>query len=226
LETAVPKKTYAPETKSAFLQAAIAVRGSGKSWTDALKAAMAAGYKGSEKGLVKMIRVGRPKPGPKPKTEVKSEMVPQAAPDQAQAAPAPAPKPAPARKQPRKTRAKARRKTAPKNRGRATYSPKAKARILQAVTNARASGKKWPEAHKAAAAAGYLGGLPALMVLVKNAQPAKKRGRPAKAALVAKPRTRALGGLSEVGRIVESQIKARVNAAIQAVIENLKSLSR
>ena len=62
------------------------------------------------------------------------------------------------------------------------------------------------------------------MVLVKNAKPAKKRGRPAKAASAAQPKAQAPGALSEIRRIVEAQIKARVNAAIQAVIDKLTSL--
>ena len=59
--TAAPKQRgrkspYDAETKAAILKAAADARGAGKSWADALKAAQAAGYKGSLQYLMKTAR--------------------------------------------------------------------------------------------------------------------------------------------------------------------------
>jgi hypothetical protein len=47
--------------KSAIMSAAIAARGSGKSWAEALQAAKAKGYRGKLQALVKMIRTSNRK---------------------------------------------------------------------------------------------------------------------------------------------------------------------
>jgi hypothetical protein len=56
-----PGKRYTAAMKSAIMSAAIAARGAGKKWTEALHAAMAKGYRGSLQGIVKMIRASNRK---------------------------------------------------------------------------------------------------------------------------------------------------------------------
>jgi hypothetical protein len=56
-----PGKRYSPAIKSKIMSAAIAARGAGKKWSEALQAAKAVGYRGSLQGIVKMIRAGNRK---------------------------------------------------------------------------------------------------------------------------------------------------------------------
>src|SRR5437868_319828 len=51
----MPRKVYDEQTKSAFLQAAIAARGTGKTWAETFQAAKEAGYTGSPQGIKKML---------------------------------------------------------------------------------------------------------------------------------------------------------------------------
>ena len=68
--TGGPGKRYTAAMKSAIMSAAIAARGAGKKWTEALRAAVEKGYRGSLQGIVKMIRASNRKKHSKPAAKV------------------------------------------------------------------------------------------------------------------------------------------------------------
>jgi hypothetical protein len=68
--TGGPGKRYTASMKSAIMSAAIAARGAGKKWTEALRAAVEKGYRGSLQGIVKMIRASNRKKHSKPAAKV------------------------------------------------------------------------------------------------------------------------------------------------------------
>ena len=65
------------------------------------------------------------------------------------------------------------------------YDPKTKSTFLTAATQARVAGKKWPEVHAAAKAAGYPGTVKGITRMLESAKKPGKPAKPAKAA--AKP---------------------------------------
>jgi hypothetical protein len=68
--TGGPGKRYTAAMKSDIMSAAIAARGAGKKWTEALRAAVEKGYRGSLQGIVKMIRASNRKKHSKPAAKV------------------------------------------------------------------------------------------------------------------------------------------------------------
>ena len=96
------------------------------------------------------------------------------------------------------------------------YDEATRSAIVNAAIGARKSGKKWPEALKAAKRAGYRGGLIALTGFVTRAgKTARKPGRPARKA-------QAVGGLEPIQEIIERLVKERVRAALDRAITELE----
>ncbi|HEY3321306.1 MAG TPA: hypothetical protein VGP72_12620 [Planctomycetota bacterium] len=110
------------------------------------------------------------------------------------------------------------------------YDKKTKAAILKVTTEARAAGKAWAEAYKAAQTAGYTGSRPAIEQMIRFAQakkpgqkPAAKRGRPAGKRRGRPPtQVKAVAGLDAVQQIVKSTVQQQVNAAIDRAIAALQ----
>ena len=63
-----------------------------------------------------------------------------------------------------------------------TYEPAIRDAFMNAALEARKAGKSFPEVYEVARAAGYLGSLQGISILVRKAgaAPKRKRGRPAK----------------------------------------------
>lgn len=61
----MPRVTYDSDTKDAIVKAVVGARNGEKTWKQAHEAAAAAGYKGSQQGIVKLMRTmnGAGKPG-------------------------------------------------------------------------------------------------------------------------------------------------------------------
>ena len=118
------------------------------------------------------------------------------------------------------------------------YSPEVKSKILNAVRDARTTGKSWDEALSLAKGAGYSGSIQGIQKLVRDvkgprpqqssadaevSQPAKRRGRPRKkeAAPAAAP-TPPSSGIDAVQQLIDSIVKQRIAAAfakIKAAVE-------
>ena len=97
------------------------------------------------------------------------------------------------------------------------YDEATKAAIVSAALEARKAGKKWPEALREAKAAGYRGGVIALIGLISRAgKPARKPGRPPKKAQPA-------GGLEPIQEIIQSLVKEQVAAALARAIVALEN---
>ncbi|HLX64750.1 MAG TPA: hypothetical protein VKX17_25995 [Planctomycetota bacterium] len=63
----MPRAAYDEATKAAIKKAALDARKAGKTWKDAHAAAQAAGYQGSQQGIIKLLRTEtKAKPGRKP----------------------------------------------------------------------------------------------------------------------------------------------------------------
>ena len=109
------------------------------------------------------------------------------------------------------------------------YTPKTKAAILTAVKDARAAKKSWAQAHTAAKAAGYKGGLPAIIKLTRLAGGTGLRrarrgpGRPPKnAARRGRPVTKT-ADLGSIDAALERIVEQRVREALDRAIAVLKS---
>ena len=102
---------------------------------------------------------------------------------------------------------------------RIVYDPKTKVAILAA-----AKGKKMAEAHEAARAAGYKGGVQSLYIMLRSSGVKWRKRR--KTAATQEPLALSNGsGLVEIQRAIEVVVQARVRAAIALAIEKLQSIS-
>jgi hypothetical protein len=104
------------------------------------------------------------------------------------------------------------------------YSPKTRTAILDAVRQARAQKKSWKDAHTAAKAAGYKGGLPAIIKMVRM-ESGKGPGRPKGAGRrPGRPpgRSASVNGVGSINAIVDKIVKDRVRIAIQRAIAVLE----
>ena len=110
------------------------------------------------------------------------------------------------------------------------YSDKSKAQILDAVKTARASGKSWKEAHEAAKAVGYKGGLPAIIKLsrLSGLVKAGKRGRPKGKRGPGRPKGSggkvSSNGFSSIEKLVDQLVKKQVREALDRAIHELQRL--
>ena len=217
------RNTYAPETRTAIIEAAKQARAAGKPWDEALAAAKAVGYSGTADGIEQMLR--RLAGGKK--TAVRRVKQPKTA------------------KQSRKP-AKVSKKAAS---GAKRYDEATKTAIINAATDARAAGKTWAEAFSAAKKAGYTGSLQGISKMIENEQKkaekakrglgrpktkiAAKRGPGRPLMLKAKrgpglpPKAKQveISGLSGVEAVIEQVVNERLNAAIDqaiAVLEQAK----
>lgn len=185
------RKTYDEATKSAIVNAAQSARAAGKSWAETFEAAKEAGYTGSAPGIQQMLRAAGKKAAKTATESAKPE---------------------------RKKRERSAKIPAQKH-GRHMYDETTKAAIVKAVADARNAGKKWPEALKAATAAGYRGGLVPLTLFVKRAGITAQKRR-----IVPQHRAVALtvGGLKSIEQMVERLVQERVHAALDRAISELK----
>jgi len=105
---------------------------------------------------------------------------------------------------------------AARERRRHFYDEATRAAIVNAALEARKAKKRWPEALQAAKAAGYRGGVIALMGFVTRAgKTARKPGRPA---------GQKASGLEPIQEIIERLVKERVTAALGKAIEELEKV--
>lgn len=113
---------------------------------------------------------------------------------------------------------------------RQVYSAKTKAAVLEAVKSARASGKTWKQAHDAAKAVGYKGGLPAIIKMSRLSGLVKRgrRGRPKASRGPGRPKgvvSRAgVNGFSSIEKMVDQLVHKRVREALDRAIKELQRI--
>ena len=100
---------------------------------------------------------------------------------------------------------------------RVTYDPKTKAAILAA-----AKGKKLKVAYEAAKEVGYKGSMQSLYVMLRNSGVTRRKHNKTKVA--AKPIVKAKQdtGLSEIDKLIETEVQARVKVALAVAIAELQ----
>jgi hypothetical protein len=122
-------------------------------------------------------------------------------------------------------RPRAARAPAPAARATRLYDEATKAAIMRVARDARAAGKTWAETLREAKAAGYRGGMIALVGFVKKgAGTRKKPGRkPGRKPALKVPAMRARGAdLADLQTVLDGIVKERIGAAIDRVLAVLR----
>jgi hypothetical protein len=91
------------------------------------------------------------------------------------------------------------------------YTATVKTAFIKAATAARAQGKSWGVALKAAKKAGYRGGFQGIAVIIRKGTGVKRGRKPGKA------------GVSSIDEMVDTWVRERVGETLEKVVEVLKA---